>query len=97
MMPFLRLGDVKNCQLPSSNNQNKTSRYSPLFEFVDSPGIPFSSWMEPIGLGVRQHRFMQRPASKALLDWVALRARGVKLVIAVGRLLFSAEAPELVQ
>jgi hypothetical protein len=48
MMPFLPPGDAKKCQLPSSNNQNNTSRYSPLFEFIDNPAIAFSLWIRPI-------------------------------------------------
>ena len=46
MMPFLLPGDAKNCPaVPSSNNQNKTSRHSPLLEdFLLVQTSPFS-WL----------------------------------------------------
>src|SRR5437879_4812510 len=36
-IPFLPLGDARNCQLPSSSNQNKTSRHSAFSKFADNP------------------------------------------------------------
>ena len=39
MMLFLLPGYAKNCQLPSSNNQNKTPRYSPLLKIIDNPAL----------------------------------------------------------
>src|SRR5579862_2333296 len=38
-IPFLLPGDARNCQLPSRSNQNKTSRYSPFFRFIENPDI----------------------------------------------------------
>jgi hypothetical protein len=72
-MPFLVLGDARNCQLPSSNNQNKISRYSPFFKFVDNPDIPFSCWPGAVGVSSRLRRFMYSAESFGVRGTPALK------------------------
>jgi hypothetical protein len=38
-MPVWLPGDAKNCQLPSSNTQNTTSRHSPILKIIDNPAL----------------------------------------------------------
>ena len=42
--PVLLPDDAKNCQLPSNNSQNRTSRHSLTLRLGDDPDIP-SSWL----------------------------------------------------
>src|SRR5689334_16495447 len=55
--PFLLPGEARNCQLPSSSNQNTISRYSPFFTLADNPDIP-SSWLTGAFRASNRARFM---------------------------------------
>src|SRR5215813_1915781 len=50
MMQVFMPGDARNCQLPSSNSQNTTSRHSPTANFVNNPDI-----RSPVILAGRPH------------------------------------------